>query len=63
MVDDPYAWIAGRLRDIPAMLREAHHADLIGSLDAMLLGQAMPAILATIRTTLDYRPAISASAQ
>jgi hypothetical protein len=39
------------------MLREARHADLIESLDATLLDHAMPAILATIRTTLDYQPA------
>jgi hypothetical protein len=63
IVEDPYRWIAGRLGDLPAMLREAGHADLIESLDATLLDHAMPAILATIRTTLDYQPAAPATAR
>jgi hypothetical protein len=54
---DPLGWIMGRLADLPAMLREAGHADLIEGLDPNLVGQAMPAIRATIEATLAYRPA------
>jgi hypothetical protein len=55
-IEDPYAWITARLEDVPQILDEAGHADLVGELDADALRQAMPAILATIRATLDYRP-------
>jgi len=53
---DPLAWITARLADIPAMLTEAGHAERIADLDPEDVRQAMPAILATIATTLDYRP-------
>jgi hypothetical protein len=56
---DPYGWIAGRLGDIPAMLAEAGHPELASELDPDTMSQAMPAVLAAIRTTLDYRPAVS----
>ena len=54
---DPYGWIERRLADVPAMLAEAGHPELADDLDADELRQAMPAVLATIRTTLDYHPA------
>jgi hypothetical protein len=57
IVEDPDGWIAGRLRDLPGMLHESGHAELVASLDSALVEHAMPAILATIRTTLEYRPA------
>ena len=53
IVADPYAWIASRLEDLPGMLIEAGHPELAASLDETLVAHAMPAILATIRTTLD----------
>ena len=46
----------GRLSDLPAMLTEAGHPDLIADLDPGLVRQAMPAIRATIEATLAYRP-------
>ena len=54
---DPFGWIERRLADVPAMLAEAGHPELAEGLDADELRQAMPAVLATIRATLDYRPA------
>ena len=54
---DPLGWINGRLADLPAMLAEAGHADLVEGLDGELVRQAMPAIQATIAATLAYRPA------
>lgn len=54
---DPVGWIERRLADVPAMLAEAGHRELADLLDAGELRQAMPAVLAAIRTTLDYRPA------
>lgn len=62
IVEDPYGWISGRLGDIPGMLREAGHADLAADLDAGVVEQLMPAILASIRTTLDLRLPTSATA-
>ena len=59
---DPLGWIMGRLADLPAMLTEAGHPDLIAGLDTGLVGQAMPAIRATIEATLAYRPADRAAA-
>jgi hypothetical protein len=56
MVADPAAWIEARLADIPAMLAEAGHPDLAADFDADAVRQAMPSILATIRTTLGYQP-------
>ena len=56
---DPLAWISWRLADVPAMLTEAGHADLVAELDADALTQAMPAILATIEATLAYRPPVA----
>lgn len=53
---DPFGWIGRRLADLPAMLAEAGHPELIGTVDTDALRQAMPAVLATIRTTLGYRP-------
>jgi hypothetical protein len=53
---DPLAWVMGRLADVPAMLTEAGHADLIGDLDPEMVRHAMPAIRATIEATLAYRP-------
>ena len=53
---DPFAWIEGRLADVPAMLAEAGHADLVRDIDLDALSQAMPPILATIRATLAFRP-------
>jgi hypothetical protein len=53
---DPFGWIERRLADVPAMLAEAGHTDLARELDPDALRQAMPAILATIRTTLGFRP-------
>jgi hypothetical protein len=57
---DPYAWIEGRLADVPAMLTEAGYPELAADLDLDALRQAMPAILATIRTTLGFRPGATA---
>jgi hypothetical protein len=62
IVDDPYGWIRGRLRDIPDMLREAGHPDLAAELDTSVVEQMMPAILADIRATLDLRLPTSATA-
>jgi hypothetical protein len=59
---DPLGWISRRLADVPAMLAEAGHADLVAELDADALRQAMPAILATIEATLLYRPAVAIAA-
>jgi hypothetical protein len=56
---DPVAWISGRLADLPSMLVEAGHAELVGELDGDALSQAMPAILAAIETTLAYRPGVA----
>jgi hypothetical protein len=53
---DPLGWVMGRLEDLPAMLTEAGHPDLIADLDPALIRQAMPAIRATIETTMAYRP-------
>jgi hypothetical protein len=53
---DPFGWIQRRLADVPAVLDEAGHADLARELDLDALRQAMPAIFATIRTTLGFRP-------
>lgn len=53
---DPYAWIERRLADVPAMLTEAGYSELATGIDTEALRQAMPAILATIRTTLAFRP-------
>ena len=55
-IDDPYGWIAPRLEDVPQILDEAGHGELAAQLDVGDLRQAMPAILASIRATLDYRP-------
>lgn len=52
---DTYGWIERRLADLPGMLAEAGHASLAAELDAGQVRQAMPAILATIRTTMAYR--------
>jgi hypothetical protein len=56
---DPLGWISRRLADLPGMLVESGHADLIAELDSNLLEQAMPAILATIEASLAYRPSVS----
>lgn len=53
---DPAAWIGARLADVPAMLREAGHAELAAAVDRDSLEQAMPAILAAVEATLRYRP-------
>lgn len=53
---DPFGWIERRLADLPAMLAESGHAELAGALDPDEVRQAMPAILAAIRSTLAYRP-------
>ena len=58
---DPLGWINGRLADLPAMLTEAGHANLVDGLDPELVRQAMPAIQATIAATLAYRPSDVAS--
>ena len=55
-IEDPYAWIASRLEDVPQILAESGHGELAESLDPDELRQAMPAILAAIRATFDYRP-------
>jgi hypothetical protein len=52
---DPYAWIERRLQDLPGMLAEAGHPELVAEVDRSTLAQAMPAILAGIRMSLDYR--------
>lgn len=52
---DPAAWIGARLADVPAMLREAGHADLTEAVDRDALEQAMPAILGAVEATLRYR--------
>jgi hypothetical protein len=49
---DPLAWIERRLADLPGMLAEAGHPELVPALDAAVVDRAMPAILATIRATL-----------
>ena len=43
---DPLGWIMGRLSDLPGMLTEAGHPDLIRDLDPGLVRQAMPALAA-----------------
>ena len=53
---DPLAWITTRLADVPAMLVESGHPELIDELDRDALRHAMPAILATIESTLSFRP-------
>ncbi len=53
---DPYGWIERRLGDVPGMLSEAGHADLIDALDRAALDTAMPAVLALVRATMAYRP-------
>jgi hypothetical protein len=53
---DPLGWITARLADIPAILTEAGHPDRIADVDMADVGQAMPAIVATIAATLAYRP-------
>lgn len=58
---DPYGWIERRLADLPGMLAEAGHADVAEAVDRDSLEHARPAILATIRATLAYRPAARAS--
>jgi hypothetical protein len=57
---DPYAWIEGRLADLPEMLTEAGYPELANEVDADAVRQAMPAILENIRATLRYRPAARA---
>ena len=52
---DPFGWVERRLADLPGMLVEAGHGELANELDPELVSQAMPAILATIRSTLAYR--------
>jgi hypothetical protein len=59
IVADPVAWISRRLEDLPSMLVEAGHAELVGELDGDAVSQAMPAILAAIETTLAYRPGVA----
>jgi hypothetical protein len=59
---DPYAWIERRLSDVPAMLAEAGYPELAAEVDPATLRQAMPAILATIRTTLSFRPGAQTAA-
>jgi hypothetical protein len=56
---DPLAWISRRLENLPSMLAEAGHADLVGELDGEALSQAMPSIVATIQATLAYRPGVA----
>jgi hypothetical protein len=56
LVSDPYGWMEGRLRDVPGMLVDAGHDDLAAGVDAAAMDQAMPAVLATIRTCLAFRP-------
>jgi hypothetical protein len=56
---DPFAWISGRLADLPSMLAEAGHAELVGELDRAAVDQAMPAILAAVEATLAYRPGVA----
>ena len=43
------------------MLAEAGHPELVAGLDADALSQAMPAILATIKATLAFRPAVGSA--
>lgn len=57
---DPFAWISRRLADVPAMLREAGHGDLAATVDLDALAQAMPAILATVKASLRFRPSETA---
>ena len=57
MFPDPRAWIVRRLSDLRGMLVEAGYPDLAATIDEASVGHAMPAILATVATTLDYRPA------
>jgi hypothetical protein len=58
---DPYGWMAGRLADLRGMLAEAGHEGLADDVDRDTVSQAMPAILGSIRATLDYRPAVTPS--
>lgn len=60
ILPDPYAWIERRLADFPGMLEEAGYPDLAAQVDEVTVKQAMPAILASIRATLRYRPAARA---
>jgi hypothetical protein len=62
IVEDPYGWITGRLRDIPGMHREAGREELASDLDPAVVEGAMPAILANLRATLDLRLPTSAIA-
>lgn len=50
---DPFGWIAGRLADLPAIFAESGHPELVDAVSADELRSAMPAVLATIRATLD----------
>lgn len=59
---DPLAWITRRLADVPAMLIESGHPELVDGLDRDVLRQAMPAILATIEATLAFQPAVGSAA-
>ncbi len=59
---DPLGWITRRLADVPAMLVESGHPELVDELDRDALQHAMPAILATIESTLTFRPAVGSAA-
>jgi hypothetical protein len=59
---DPYAWAERRLADLPGMLTEAGHPELIAAIDPEVVRQAMPAILAGVRATLAYRQPAGATA-
>ena len=52
----PVDWIQRRLADLPGMLFEAGHPDLVDAVDSDALEAAMPAILSAVRSILGYRP-------
>jgi hypothetical protein len=53
---DPLKWIQRRLSDLPGMLVEAGHPELVDAVDPDTLETAMPAILSAIQSILGYRP-------
>jgi hypothetical protein len=60
---DPVEWIQRRLSDLPAMLMEAGHPELVGAIDVDALEVAMPVILSAIRSIMGYRPAAAGAAE
>ena len=53
----PLEWVRQRPSDLPGMLVEAGHPDLVEAVDSDALEMAMPTILSAIWSILAYRPA------